>query len=81
VRPARTTAAPGETLTVTVRGYSDQGKGVGVQGATVRLGSATATTAVGGIAVLTVPATPGTFTLAAKRAGMVPAFPRKVTVG
>ena len=81
VRPARTTAAPGETLSVTVRGYNDQGKGVGVQGATVRLGSATATTGIDGIAVLTVPATHGTFALAAKRAGMVPAFPRKVTIG
>jgi hypothetical protein len=81
VRPARATAAPGETLSVTVRGYNDQGKGVGVQGATVRLGSATATSGIDGIAVLTVPATPGTFSLAAKRAGMVPAFPRKVTIG
>jgi len=81
VRPARTTATPGETLSVTVRGYNDQGKGVGVQGATVRLGSATATTGIDGIAVLTVPATRGTFSLAAKRAGMVPAFPRKVTIG
>jgi hypothetical protein len=81
VQPARTTATPGETLSVTVRGYNDQGKGVGVQGATVRLGSATATTGIDGIAVLTVPATPGTFSLTAKRTGMVPAFARKVTIG
>ncbi len=45
---------------MTVRGYDDQGKGVGVQGATVRLGSATATTGADGIAVLTVPQTSGT---------------------
>jgi len=81
VRPARTTAAPGETLGVTVRGYNDQGKGVGVQGATVRLGSATATTDIDGIAALTVPATSGTVKLFAKRPGMVPAFPSKVKVG
>ncbi len=81
VRPARATAAPGETLSVTVRGYNDQGKGVGVQGATVRLGSATATTGIAGIAVLTVPATAGTVKLFAKRPGMVPAFPSKVKIG
>ena len=81
VRPARATAAPGETLSVTVRGHNDQGKGVGVQGATVRLGSATATTGIAGIAVLTVPATAGTVKLFAKRPGMVPAFPSKVKIG
>ncbi len=81
VRPARTTAAPGEALSVTVRGYNDQGKGVGVQGATVRLGTATATTGLDGIAVLTVPQASGTLRLYAKRAGTVPAFPSKVKVG
>ena len=54
--PDRTTAAPGEMLRVTVRGYDDQGHGVAVPGATVRLGSATATTDAGGIAELAVPA-------------------------
>jgi hypothetical protein len=81
VRPAKTTAQPGEALSVTVRGYNDQGKGVGVQGATVRLGSATATTGLNGLAVLTVPQAGGTLTLAAKRAGMVSAFPAKVKAG
>jgi len=81
VRPARTTANPGEPLSVTVRGYNDQGKGVGVQGATVRLGSATAITGIDGIAVLTVPQTSGRLSLYAKRAGMVSAFPTTVKVG
>jgi hypothetical protein len=81
VRPERSTVQTGETLRVTVRGYNDQGKGVLVSGATVRLGSATATTGVGGIAMLQVPATPGTLKLQAKRAGMVPAFPREVKIG
>jgi len=81
VRPARTSAAPGETLSVTVRGYNDQGKGVGVQGATVRLGTATATSGLDGIAVLTVPQASGRLSLVAKRAGMVPAFPTTVKVG
>ena len=66
---------------MTVRGYNDQGKGVGVQGATVRLGTATATSGLDGIAVLTVPQASGRLSLAAKRAGMVPAFPTTVKVG
>jgi hypothetical protein len=81
VRPERTSAAPGEALRVTVRGYDDFGRGVPVAGATVRLGSATATTGADGAAVLTVPAASGTLRLRAERDGMVRAFPRKVAVG
>jgi hypothetical protein len=80
-RPERTSAAPGEALRVTVRGYDDQGKGVAVQGATVRLGAASAVTGADGVAVVTVPAQSGTLRLRAERAGMVPAFPRGVAVG
>jgi hypothetical protein len=81
VRPERASAAPGEALRVTVRGYDDQGHGVAVAGATVRLGSATAVTGADGAAVLTVPAAAGTLRLQASRDGMVRAFPREVTVG
>lgn len=81
IRPERSTVQPGEALRVTVRGYNDQGKGVLVSGAAVRLGSATATTGVGGIATLQVPDTPGTLKLQAKRAGMLRAFPREVKIG
>jgi hypothetical protein len=77
-RPDRTTAAPGETLTVTVRGYDDQGRGVAVEGVTVTLGSATAVTDASGAAVLTV-AESGR--LEATREGFVRAFPVEVTVG
>lgn len=80
-RPDRTSAAPGEALRVTVRGYDDQGKGVAVQGATVRLGSASAVSGADGVAVLTVPAASGTLRLQAERSGMVRAFPRGVAVG
>jgi hypothetical protein len=80
-RPERTSAEPGEALRVTVRGYDDQGKGVAVQGATVRLGSATALSGAGGVAVLTVPAHSGTLRLQAERSGMVRSFPRGVAVG
>ena len=75
--PERTTAAPGETLNVTVRGYDDNGRGVLVEGATVRLGSATAVTGADGVAVLTVA---GGGELRAEKDGMVRAFPRQVTV-
>ena len=81
IRPERSTVQPGEALRVTVRGFNDQGTGVRVSGATVRLGSATATTGVDGIATLQVPDTPGTLKLQAKRAGMVRAFPREVKIG
>ena len=80
VRPDRSSAAPGDTLRVTVRGYDDQGNGVAVPGATVRLGSATAVTGAGGVATLTV-AGSGRQRLQAERAGMVRAFPRVVAVG
>ncbi len=81
VRPDRTTAAPGETLTITVRGYDDFGRGVPVEGATVRLGSATAVTGAAGTAALTAPAQTGDLALEAERDGMVPAFPAEVAVG
>ena len=80
-RPDRTTAAPGETLTVTVRGYDDQGRGVAVAGATVTLGSVTAVTDAAGAAALTVPAEPGEHALEANRDGLVRAFPVEVKVG
>jgi hypothetical protein len=80
-RPDRTTAAPGETLSVSVRGYDDQGRGIAVEGATVTLGSATAVSDATGTAVLTVPAEPGEQRLEASRDGLVRAFPVEVTIG
>ena len=80
-RPERTSAAPGETLSVTVRGYDDFGRGVAVEGATVTLGSATAVSDAAGVAVLTVPAEPGRHPVEAVRDGLVRAFPVEVTVG
>ena len=77
-RPDRTTAAPGETLRVRVRGYDDLGRGVDVEGAVVRLGSATGSTGPDGVAVLTV--IDGGIVEATKD-GMVRAFPREVAVG
>jgi hypothetical protein len=79
-RPDRTTAAPGETVRVTVRGYDDQGRGAAVAGATVTLGPATATTDAAGVAQVVVPAS-GRLALNASRIGMVPAFPGEVRAG
>jgi hypothetical protein len=76
--PDRTSAAPGETLIVTVRGYDDNGRGVLVEGATVRLGSASGSTGPDGVAALTVV---DGGRLEAFKDGLVRAFPREVTVG
>jgi hypothetical protein len=69
----------GGTLAVTVRGYDDNGNGVPVAGATVRLGSATAVTDASGVAQVVAPAAGG-YRLTAERDGMVRSWPRKVTV-
>jgi hypothetical protein len=80
-RPERSTVAPGAPLRVTVRGYDDNGRGVPVAGATVRLGGAEAVTGADGVAVVAAPASPGRARLTAERDGMVRAFPRRVVVG
>ena len=74
------TVAPGAALRVTVRGYDEQGAGVPVAGATVRLGGAAAVTTAGGVATLTAPAA-GRHRLEASKPGTVLAFPRTVEVG
>jgi hypothetical protein len=71
--------APGGMLAVTVRGYDDNGDGVPVAGATVRLGSATAVTDGSGVAHVVAPVA-GAYRLTAERDGMVRSWPRKVTV-
>jgi hypothetical protein len=71
--------AAGAPLSVTVRGYDDNGHGAPVAGATVRLGSAVATTDASGVAQVTAAAT-GSARLTAERAGMVRSWPRTVRV-
>ena len=75
--PDRTSALPGETLQVTVRGYDDNGRGVPVAGATVRLGGAGAISDERGVATVTVPAGGGR--VVARKAGLVRSFPVRVT--
>lgn len=73
--------APGAPLTVTVRGYDEEGRGVPVAGARVTLGSATAVTGADGVATLIAPATAGETALEATKPGLVRAFPRTIAVG
>jgi hypothetical protein len=73
--------APGASLAVTVRGYDEAGKGVAIEGATVRLGGASAVTGTDGVATVTAPATVGRYAVQASKPGLVLSFPRTVTVG
>jgi hypothetical protein len=76
---AASTVAPGAMLSVTVRGYDDNGRGVPVAGATVRLGAASAVSDATGAAQ--VPAPPsGSARLTAAHDGMVRSWPKTVTV-
>ena len=78
--PDRTTGSPGETVRVTVRGFDDEGRGIAVAGATVRLGGASAQTGADGVATVTVPAA-SRLRLTAEKAGTVRAFPGEVRAG
>ena len=80
-RPERSTVAPGGALRVSVRGYDDNGRGVPVAGALVRLGAAQALTGADGVATVTGPGSAGALRLTAERDGMVRSFPRRVMVG
>jgi len=77
--PARVTA--GARVTVTVTAYDDHGRGVPATGATVALGSARGTAGSGGRVTLTAPARRGRVRVSATERGLVPAFPREVSVG
>jgi hypothetical protein len=65
-------------ITVTVRGYDDDGKGVPVAGATVSAGAAEAVTDAAGRATLEV--APGTYRVRAEKTGSVPSFRERVIV-
>jgi hypothetical protein len=80
-RPERSAVAPGAPLRVTVRGYDDNGRGMPVAGALVRLGAATALTGADGVATVTAPAEPDKVRVIAERDGMVRSFPARVAIG
>jgi hypothetical protein len=78
--PDRASAAPGEQLRVTVRGYDNDAHGALIEGATVTLGGASAVTGADGVATLTVAAS-GPLRLVAAKDGLVRSFPRVVRAG
>jgi hypothetical protein len=77
---APTSATHGAHLTVHVTGYDNEGRGVPVSGVVVSLGSDFATTNGSGNAVVIAPSGRGSYSLSARRRGLVPAFPRTVAV-
>jgi hypothetical protein len=79
--PAATSVAPGASLTVTVTGQDNEGRGAPVAGAIATLGTDFASTAGDGHATLIAPAHPGRYQLTAARPGLVPAFSQTIVVG
>lgn len=77
---AARSVSPAGRLTVTVRGYENEGRGAPVAGAVVSLGSDFATTGSSGRATLIAPSSAGRYRLTASRRGMVPSFPQAVQV-
>jgi hypothetical protein len=73
----RATVEPG-AVSVTVRGYDDEGRGVPVEGAAVSAGSVTAVSASDGSARLVLPA--GHHRLVAEKDGLVRSFGESVVV-
>ena len=70
----------GSTMRVRVMGYDDAGRGVPVQGATVRLGQGAFVTGADGYAMVTAPSRPGQPKLVATRDGIVRSFTAYVIV-
>ena len=66
------------TLTATVRGYDDAGKGVAVADATVSAGGRSAQTDTSGVARLDLPA--GRYSVVASKRGLVRSFAERVEV-
>jgi hypothetical protein len=79
VRALRGGGAPGERLSVTVRGYDDDGRGRREEGVSLTLGGSASVTGADGRAALTLPAS-GRYLLEASKPGLVPAFPVAVRV-
>jgi hypothetical protein len=80
VTPTAKRLEPGTPLSVTVRGYDDNGDAVRVAGAMVRLGPSAALTGADGVALVIAPPA-GSYRLRAEKPGMVVSFPVRVAVG
>ncbi len=81
VAPTATTVGHEAQLAVTVSGYDNEGRATPVAGALVTLGPSLASTDANGRATLTAPAAPGSYQLGASAPGLVPSFPRTISVG
>ena len=80
VAPSTSTVSPGASLSVTVSGYENEGRGAPITGAIVTLGTDFASTGRGGRASLIAPSTPGRYQVSATRRGLVPSFPQTIVV-
>ncbi len=80
VAPQASTVAAGAPLTVTVTGANERGAHTSVAGATVTLGTSSASTLGSGEATVAAPRVPGRYLLTATAPGMVLSFPVAVQV-
>ena len=75
----RTSVGSGGVVTARVTGYDDNGRGAGIEGATVTIGPVEVQTDASGVAQATVPA--GTHRVRAEKTGLVRSFTERVMVG
>lgn len=74
------TASRGGSLAVTVTGDDNEGRAAPVTGAIVTVGTDFASTSAAGQATLVVPSVPGTYTVSARKSGLVGSFPQTIVV-
>jgi hypothetical protein len=77
---APTIVSRGASVTLRVTGYDNEGRGVPMSGASVRLGSSSATTGRSGTVTLKAPSASGYYGVRATRSGSVPSFPQLLQV-
>jgi hypothetical protein len=70
----------GSSVTVTVAGYDNEGRGTPVAGATVTLDATRVTTGAAGRVTLPAPFVPGHYTVSASKPGLVPSFAQSLAV-
>jgi hypothetical protein len=75
-----TTVSRGGSLTVTVTGYDNEGRGAPVAGAIVTLDTDFASTGTGGRASLIAPRARGSYIIQAQKWGLVGSFPETIVV-
>jgi hypothetical protein len=80
ISPETLSVAPGSQVRVKVGGYDDEGALAPVAGASVVIGSRTASSAADGSATLVAPTVAGRYELTATMPGLVPSFPAEVLV-